>query len=195
MTKLDTANRSSESLERWASDIELQIQEALAPAVPSPVGSEEPSANSGDANHRQYLRFQVNDLNFGIPLSSALEICEFSEVTSLPNLEPWVAGIVNLRGEIVSIVDLQTFFKFGPPASRPLKLMVVIQGNGIKTGLWIDQIKGTLTLRGAQAAVPEDGLDDKAIRPFLSGAHISGSGVCHLLDIDKLVSAFSFPAA
>ena len=58
----------------------------------------------------QYILLTLEKIFFALPLSGALEIGRSPDITVLPNLPNWVLGISNIRGEIVSFINLKTFF-------------------------------------------------------------------------------------
>jgi len=66
---------------------------------------------------QQFLLFRLADEEYGVEISRVREIVPFGAVTRVPQREPWVLGVMNLRGRVVPVVDLAV--KFGRPA-RPL---------------------------------------------------------------------------
>jgi len=66
---------------------------------------------------QQYLLFRLVDEEYGVEISRVREIVPFGAVTRVPKREPWVLGVMNLRGRVVPVVDLA--IKFDRPA-RPL---------------------------------------------------------------------------
>jgi purine-binding chemotaxis protein CheW len=66
---------------------------------------------------KQYLLFRLVDEEYGVEISRVREIVPFGAVTRVPKREPWVLGVMNLRGRVVPVVDLAV--KFGRPL-RPL---------------------------------------------------------------------------
>ena len=58
----------------------------------------------------QYISLALEKTSFALPLSSALEIGRRPDITPLPNLPNWVLGISNIRGEIISFINLKVFF-------------------------------------------------------------------------------------
>jgi len=66
---------------------------------------------------QQYLLFRLLDEEYGVEISRVREIVPFGAVTRVPKREPWVLGVMNLRGRVVPVVDLAV--KFDRP-ERPL---------------------------------------------------------------------------
>ena len=79
---------------------------------------EDKGASTGTltAGMEQYVCFHLDNILLALLLSKALEIGQKPDITPLPNLPDWVLGVSNIRGEIISIVDLKGFFKIPQPA-------------------------------------------------------------------------------
>ena len=102
------------SLEQLVAEIDRETNEIPGPdaVVPKTVepGADHAVGPEGQAfNREQFIRFYLNDILLAIPLKSALEIGHRPVITPLPNLPDWLLGVSNVRGEIVSIVDLKIF--------------------------------------------------------------------------------------
>jgi purine-binding chemotaxis protein CheW len=65
---------------------------------------------------QQYLLFRLLDEEYGVEISRVREIVPFGVVTRVPRREPWMLGVMNLRGRVLPVVDLA--MKFGRP-ERP----------------------------------------------------------------------------
>ncbi|MEN6615486.1 MAG: chemotaxis protein CheW [Syntrophorhabdus sp.] len=65
---------------------------------------------------KQYLTFQLGEETFGIDVSKAREILEFTTVTKIPNTPEYMRGVINLRGSVVPVFDLR--LKFGMPETE-----------------------------------------------------------------------------
>jgi len=62
------------------------------------------------AENRQFLTFKLNGESFAAPILSVKEIIEFGQVTAVPMMPDCIRGVINLRGNVVSVVDLSARF-------------------------------------------------------------------------------------
>ena len=143
----------------------------------------------------QYVRFMADNIAFALPLQNTLEIDYVPEVIPLPNLPPWVLGICNLRGDIVSVVDLKQIMHLGPGPADTIKKMVLIHNKDISTAIIVDKIAGMLFISDHDDAdLCEDETQikpvvDSSFSKFVKDIIISGRQTIHLLDLDALMAA------
>lgn len=182
----ETGKQTSPPLQALVRDInrDLQQQEAGEPETG-------PAERYGI---RQYIRFAVADILMAVPLFSVLEIGRHPRITSLPNLPGWVLGVSNIRGEIISMIDLKAFFGIAPPSSARKRRFIVIHNPDMKVGIIIDRIIGILTL---DPTAPEkrndlyDTADAETLQwtAFVSEAVPMGEMLLHVIDVGKLLTA------
>jgi len=65
-------------------------------------------------DHRQFLVFALGTAEFAVPVENTTEIGMVPELTRLPHVPDWLLGIINLRGDIVSVFDMKNFLGMGP---------------------------------------------------------------------------------
>jgi purine-binding chemotaxis protein CheW len=146
----------------------------------------------------QYIRFHLAGHRMAVPLARTVEIGHLPAVTPLPNLPGWVMGVSNVRGEIVSVVDLAGFFGLPPAAGGPARrMLVLVRQDEMKVGLMVDGIAGILTLRDIESAVqscpyrkgdPEYRLIDYLVG-VVAEQDADGSTTLHIIDVRKLLTA------
>lgn len=141
------------------------------------------------SDHEQYIRFFLDETLFGIPLSSAVEIGQLTNITSLPNLPFWVAGISNIRGEIVSIVDLKGFFDW--PTDRPKRgsSFIIVQNREMKVGIIVNRVMGILSLDTKEAAVQRVSFEEDGVSAFVQGMVVTEEHNLNIFDMDKFLSS------
>jgi len=93
------------------------------------------------------LGFRIDDLGFLLPVSLHCEVVERLQVSPIPNVEPWFSGLLNIRGNIVPVIDLRILI--GKADSIPKKRYLFAVDRGEKTvALWIDGYPQMLTGMG-----------------------------------------------
>jgi purine-binding chemotaxis protein CheW len=138
---------------------------------------------------RQYIKFLLDEIVLGIPLTSALEIEQLSEVTPLPSLPQWMLGICNIRGEIISVVDLRGFFQMPLRSLKSETPLIVIRNKAQKTSLRVDKIMGLLSIDPSDPGMQANALTESKILPYTSGVFFSGNELIYLLDVEKLLTS------
>jgi purine-binding chemotaxis protein CheW len=104
-------------------------------------------------NPRLLCTFQVDELTVGVDIARVREVLRTSPVTPVPLSEPCVAGLLNLRGQIVTVVDMRARLGLGASGSTSGAVHVVVESRGELLGLVVDR-------EGDVVAVGDDALDD-----------------------------------
>ena len=94
---------------------------------------------------RKYVLVDIETTKLAIPIDGLAEIGAMPPVTPLPNLPPWIHGIVNQRGEIISVIDLNYFLQGGAVARAHGKKLAILRGQAIKVGICINQVTATIS--------------------------------------------------
>lgn len=97
-----------------------------------------PSAEAAAAQTEKYLLFQSDGLLFGVPAEAVVEIITGHTVTKLPLVPNYVSGIINLRGQIIPIVDIRRLL--GGEACQS-SCMMILQADGTQVGIQVDQVQ------------------------------------------------------
>ncbi|MEN1678223.1 MAG: chemotaxis protein CheW [Planctomycetota bacterium] len=139
------------------------------------------------ADEKQYATFHVGELLLGVDIRVVQEINRQVDVTRVPNAPPHVRGVINLRGEVATVIDLRTVL--GLPAAESTRdtrnLIVHSQGEAI--GLWVDSIADIVTVAGGDVlATPANvnGVDGK----FFLGVSPQESKLLVLLDVERVLT-------
>ncbi|TAN51601.1 MAG: purine-binding chemotaxis protein CheW [Methylococcaceae bacterium] len=114
----------------------------------------EPSAAAGE--HVECLTFHLAHEAYAVEARFVREVCPLEHLTPLPCTPPFVLGIVNLRGEILSVLDLKKFFGLPEKGLTDLNKVIVLQSGGMHFGVLADAICGVhrLARRDLQPPLP-----------------------------------------
>lgn len=88
----------------------------------------------------QLCTFTVDDLFFGVEVTQVQEVLRFQPMTRVPLSEERIRGLINLRGQIVTAIDLRSCLGFPPLAGEELPMNVVIRGVEGSVSLLVDSI-------------------------------------------------------
>lgn len=113
-----------------------------------------PVAEAGIENGTEVVVFELCGERYAVESAVVREIRRLSGVTSLPGVPAFVMGIMNVRGEILSVVDLGMLLGLPPISFDDAARVVVLSGAGMTFGVAVHALRGTvrLTLQGLQRA-------------------------------------------
>jgi purine-binding chemotaxis protein CheW len=144
----------------------------------------QPSVEPDQADQIEILAFTLASEQYGVETGHVLEVCALAELTAVPCTPPFVAGVMNLRGRILAILDLRRLFELPAGGLTELNRVIVLKGGGDELGLLADSIVGvrSIAMSELQEGLPTlTGIRDK----FLKG--ITGMMLA-VLDGSRLLS-------
>ena len=94
-----------------------------------------------------FVTLTLADQLCGVPVQSVRDILSEQVITRIPLAPPEIAGSLNLRGRIVTAIDLRRRLKLPPPAADQPRMSVVAEQGGELYALLVDQVSEVLTLR------------------------------------------------
>lgn len=176
------AGASGVRLEQLLSAIDSEVFGTLDASA----GGEAASPRKGRAWER-YVVFSLGVTRYAAPVPSVIEINRVPEITPVPNVPEWVKGVCNLRGDILSVVDLRGFLGMDADSRDSRRILVVRAGNDEITGcLIVDAVHGTLPLSADQIREPQAPIQDR-LAPYLLGVSEEGDRLVVILDVEKLL--------
>lgn len=144
------------------------------------------ATTSRDAN--QYLTFLLNNEEYGLELLRIQEIRGYTAATPIPNVSPYVRGVINLRGTVLPVIDLR--IRFGLDAVEYNKFTVIVITNvGTKmVGLLVDAVSDVLEVTADTMQPPPD-FGAAVATHFIQGLFPTKEGLAVALDLEKLLEA------
>jgi purine-binding chemotaxis protein CheW len=145
-------------------------------------------ANENRALVKKYLIFKLNDTQYGVPLSEVKEVISLPTCTLVPGSPNYFLGLINLRGKVISAIDMK--MKLGIPlqnknVKRPA--VIIAEVGGITLGCVVDSISEVMNLTKEQI---ETELEVKVSgdREYVKGiARFSDRPMILILDIQRAV--------
>jgi purine-binding chemotaxis protein CheW len=138
------------------------------------------------AEEQQYCTFFVDGYYFGLEVRRVQEIIRYQEMTHVPLAPPVVSGLINLRGQIVTAIDLRRRLelKDRPADQRPVN--VVVQTEDGAVSLLVDEIGDVMEVSEKLFERPPETLKGIA-RELIRGAYKLESQLLLLLDAEKVL--------
>ena len=149
---------------------------AMVPAEPVVVGE-------------QYLVFSLLGCELALKAEHIQGVERLANVTPIPNVAPWISGVINLRGSIVSVVDLRAFLDMEPLPYNPRTRLLSVKYNEMLICLIVDNVSEMIP-------IPPSAITNKNMRqanipqwlaPYASGSALVGRRNLVLLDAARLL--------
>lgn len=132
----------------------------------------------------QFSTFLLDKLLFGVDLRQVQEVIRFQQMTRVPLAPDVVSGLINLRGQIVTAVDLRKRLEMSPAPEGSLPVNVVIRNEDGAVSLLVDEIGDVLEVEQESFEEPPETLRGP-VRAMIRGVHKLNNRLMHVLDAEK----------
>ncbi len=146
------------------------------------------------AQTSQFCTFYLDKLLFGVELKGVQEVIRSLEMTKVPLAPSVVNGLINLRGQIVTAVDLRRRLELRPRSAGTLAMNVVVRSEDGAVSLLVDEIGDVVEVEDATFEPPPETLRG-AVRTMILGVHKLDGRLMHVLDIEKACQMIDAAAA
>lgn len=136
---------------------------------------------------RQYCTFYLRGLYFGLPVLNVQEVIRYQEMTRVPLAPPVVRGLINLRGQIVTALDLRRRLDMPDRLPDELPVNVIVQTDDGAVSLLVDEIGDVLTVSERDFERPPETLRGTA-RELIRGAYKLAHRLLLILDTDRTIN-------
>jgi purine-binding chemotaxis protein CheW len=114
--------------------------------------------------NRQYATFFVDGLFFGIDVLEVQEVLRYQEMTNVPLAPNVIEGLINLRGQIVTAVDMRRRLKLKPRAEGTTPMNTVVRSeDGAAVSLLVDEIGDVVEVDAGDFELPPDNVNPAAV--------------------------------
>ena len=150
-------------------------------------------AESAESPRREFLTCRLGGEVYGIDILQVQEIREIDRVTRVPQVSPFIRGVINLRGAIVPVVDLGMMFGFEKPLSLQAASAIVLNVDRRLVGLVVESVSDVVGLT-EEEILPAPELGGRSIAGAIAGigARKAAEGEAQsasilLLDVDHVM--------
>ena len=133
----------------------------------------------------QVVQFFIGGEEYAISISQVKEILRVPQITDLPRTESYVLGLTNIRGTVLSVMDLKRFLLNQPSELTENSRILVVEAHQHKIALVVDEVTEVLTLP-ADSLVSPDQIAVAINQDFLMGVARLADKIVILLDIDRV---------
>ncbi|GAA03539.1 MULTISPECIES: chemotaxis protein CheW [Photobacterium] len=135
----------------------------------------------------QWVTFQLEDETYGINVMQVREVLRYSEIAPVPGAPDYVLGIINLRGNVVTVIDTRSRFGLMPGEISDNTRIVIIEAEKQVIGILVDSVAEVVYLRSSEIdSTPSVGTEESA--KFIQGVSNREGQLLILVDLNKLLS-------
>lgn len=132
---------------------------------------------------QELIAFRVGEINVGIPIERVQEINRQLDIFPVPQAPREVRGVINLRGDVVTILDLRQILAMPPAEIGPRTRVAVVDSTNERVGLLVDAVTDVVQVTPESAAAPPANLPHADARLF-TGVGRLDEGLVWVLDVD-----------
>ncbi|MDY6851788.1 MAG: chemotaxis protein CheW [Thermodesulfobacteriota bacterium] len=139
-----------------------------------------------DTQKDKYLTFHLAQEEYGVELYYVLEVIGMQKITEMPDMPAFIKGLINLRGQVIPVMDVRLRFGMEPREYDERTCVVVVNIQDISIGLVVDEVEEVLNIPKEQVQPPPKISRMEGGR-FIQGLGKVGDGVKILLDVNELL--------
>ena len=144
----------------------------------------------------QLVVFRLRDEEFGAEIGSVLVITRVLEITHLPEAPSFITGMVNLRGQVIPVVDLARQFSLpSQPALPKTARIIVAEVGGETVGLLVDEVPEVLRISETDLEPPPELIQSEAGQAHVKWVAKLGERLVIVLDLNKTLTLHQVEAA
>ncbi len=135
--------------------------------------------------------FRIGDMHLVAPLDQITEVLHFPEFSHVPGTRNWLKGVANVRGSLITIVDLPQYFGKKPVQIDENSRLLVMNVKDLHTALLVDEVFGLRHFDEDLERQELAGIDDPA-SAYLSGAFLKDDVLWGVFDMKALAESANF---
>ncbi len=159
---------------------------------PDDASNSEPDATPESDSGWSGVAFNLVDRHLLIPSSQLIEVAVCRTMARVPAVQPWVAGLAGLRGQVLAVLDLHAYISGGEPMLRPSPATVLVfsRTDTVYYGLLCSEFYGIQKFE----AQPDRSRScpDSALESLVDGAVVEGSDARWVIDPSRLLADEQF---
>lgn len=147
---------------------------------------EKASSTKKNADNDRYLEFNLGEEKFAIPLLTVKEVIAVPVTTKVPFTPDYYLGIMNLRGQVLSIIDLRKRMKIAPQEANSETAVIIVDLDFTQLGVVVDSINRVIAIEDEDFSPPPE-IESNPSTEFVTGCYKSDNSLVLFLDVDKIL--------
>ncbi|MCW8900199.1 MAG: chemotaxis protein CheW [Gammaproteobacteria bacterium] len=135
----------------------------------------------------QWVTFHLENEKYGIKVMQVQEVLRMTEIAPVPGAPHYVLGIINLRGNVVTVIDTRRRFGLSDAESDDETRIVIIEADNNVVGILVDSVAEVVDLKTSEIeTAPNVGNDESS--KYIQGVSSRNDELLILVDVNKLLS-------
>ena len=140
-------------------------------------------ARAEDIMEGKYLTFLVGEVGYGIEISYVVEIISVQDITLVPHTHAYVKGIINLRGNVVPVIDMGMRFGGEEVVYTDKTCIIVLSMDDMSVGILVDGVQDVTDIEDENIQDPPTTTGNTIKNHFIKAVGISAGDVKQLIDV------------
>ena len=145
------------------------------------------AADEGDVLAGRYLTFCLGQESYGASILRVREIISMQEITRVPDTESHLKGVINLRGQVIAVMDLRLRLGMLEAENPENCCVIILESEGVMTGVIVDRVEEVIDLTPREIQPPAQFVG-QADRQFILGMGKTAGRVVLLIDTDQVIA-------
>lgn len=151
------------------------------------VSSDEKSTLAADEQtHLQLVTFEIDQEEFAVDILTVQEINRMMQITPVPEAPAWVEGVINLRGRIITVIDLRRRFSLPELERSGDQRIIVVEIEGKTIGFVVDRVNEVLRIHTGIIEPTPDVVNSRVKTEYIEGVGMLDDRLLILLNIERL---------
>lgn len=135
----------------------------------------------------QWVTYRLDEETYGINVMQVQEVLRYTEIAPVPGAPDYVLGIINLRGNVVTVIDTRSRFGLSPTDITDNTRIVIIESEEQVLGILVDSVAEVVYLRSSEIdSAPNVGTEESS--KFIQGVSNRSGQLLILVDLNKLLN-------
>lgn len=135
----------------------------------------------------QWVTFHLDNEKYGIKVMQVQEVLRMTEIAPVPGAPDYVIGIINLRGNVVTVIDTRRRFGLMDEEPTDETRIVIVEADNNVVGILVDSVAAVVDLRISEVeTAPNVGNDESS--KYIQGVSSQGDELLILVDVNKLLN-------
>jgi purine-binding chemotaxis protein CheW len=141
----------------------------------------------GNVEHRQCVTFRLDEEVYGINVMLVQEVLRITDIAPVPGAPNYVVGIINLRGNVVTVIDTRMRFGLPPKVTDDATRIVIIETEHQTVGIIVDSVSEVVDIYSNEIETAPNVGNDETAR-YIDGVVSRGEELLILVDLNKLLT-------
>ncbi len=145
-------------------------------------------ADDDIAQENKYLLFKLGNEEYGVDISSVQSIEEMQKIVSVPDMDAFVRGVINLRGKVIPVIDLRIKFHMPEREYDDRTCMIITSMEEKAVGFIVDTVSEVKEIPESRIDPAPDFRADKQVKRYIAGLGRIEDEVKILVDVESIIT-------